>query len=160
MLRTVLPCLLAMAVNLEVEASPRALPQIGVIVIEGNAYTHDRVILNELTSAGVEVGAVLDESNLMKAAENLARRGIFDPDEPPTVSVVLGEGSEFHKRILVRVKETRTGVVGIGVGVGSHRSVVWKPIDDGYRKLVSYESVFLFESEIVPRPRSGVWYDK
>jgi outer membrane protein assembly factor BamA len=159
MLRTVLPCLLAMALNLEIEAAPRTLPQIGVIVIEGNAYTHDRVILNVLTSAGVEVGAVLDESNLMKAAENLARLGIFDHNEPPTVNVVLVAGPLSNKKILVRVKETRTGEFRSGPGVGPHRSVVWKPIDDGYRKLVSYESVFHFESEFVRRPRSGTWYD-
>jgi outer membrane protein assembly factor BamA len=160
MLRTVLPSLLAIAVNFEVEASPRMLPKIGMIAIEGNTYTHDRVILNELKAAGVEVGAVLFESNLAKAADNLEKRGIFDDKEPPTVSVVLGEGNESNKHILVRVKETRTGEFGSGVGIRAQRSVVWKPIDDGYRKLVSYQNMLLFESEFLPRPRNGAWYDQ
>jgi hypothetical protein len=135
------------------------LPLISVIIIEGNTRTEDRVIYAELKKAGVEVGAIVSEPNLAKAAENLNKRGIFDPDEPPQVSVMLGEGTDHSKHVLVKVKETQTCIVGMGVGSYVHRATKPQPIEDAYRMLVSYQSLFVTRSDILNRPRTGVWFD-
>ncbi len=121
-----------------VEAAKVFAPWVGVIIIEGNKYTEDRVILNELRSAGLEVGKQLTEAKLRMAAENINRRGIFDADEPAQVFVLESVSSAKH--IVVRVKETRTGTFRSGPGVCEYRPA--KPIPDAYRKLTNYWNIY------------------
>ena len=44
----------------------------------------------------------------------LARLGIFDPEEPPSIEVLPNELDSIFKDVRVRVKETRTGQFMIG----------------------------------------------
>ncbi len=96
----------------------RGPDRIGVIKIEGNTYTEERVIRNEL--GGLLPGQVLQYPLIKQAEGNLARRGIFDPEEPPQIFVVPSDRGEQYKDLVVKVKETRTGMVGLQVGVNSN----------------------------------------
>ncbi len=99
-----------------VATSSNPTDRIGAIRIEGNSITQDRVILKQLN---FKVGDAVDPAKFAKAESQLARLGIFDGEEPPTVTVGEPDPTTGFKIIVVRVKETRTGVVGIGVGVNS-----------------------------------------
>jgi len=96
----------------------RGPDRIGTIKVEGNTYTEERVIRNEL--GGLLPGQVLQYPLIKQAEGNLARRGIFDQEEPPQIFVVPSERGEQYKDLVVRVKETRTGMVGLQVGVNSN----------------------------------------
>jgi len=96
----------------------RGPDRIGVIKIEGNTYTEERVIRNEL--GGLLPGQVLQYPLIKQAEGNLARRGIFDQEEPPQIFVVPSDRGEQYKDLVVKVKETRTGMVGLQVGVNSN----------------------------------------
>ena len=96
---------------------PTQPDRVGTIVLEGNSLTQDRVILGRL---GFVSGDTVDEKKLRKAETELMRLGIFDVAEPPSITVVSApDGSKF-KNIVVRVKETTTGVVWIGLGIQSN----------------------------------------
>ncbi|MGL6095943.1 MAG: POTRA domain-containing protein [Fimbriiglobus sp.] len=90
--------------------------RVGKIIIEGNTVTDRRVILNQLQ---LVPGQVLDRSKIEKAPVNLARLGIFDATEPPTVEVLPSDTDANFRDIRVRVKETRTGMVALAVGLNS-----------------------------------------
>jgi outer membrane protein assembly factor BamA len=95
--------------------------RVGRIIIEGNTITQDRVILNQL---GLFPGQILQYPKLREAQQNLMRLGIFDATEdPPQVDVVPQQFDSIYKDIRVRVKETRTGMVGLQVGVNSNAGV-------------------------------------
>jgi outer membrane protein assembly complex protein YaeT len=96
----------------------RGPDRIGIIKIEGNQYTEERVIRNEL--GRLLPGQVLEYPLIKTAEGNLARRGIFDPEEPPQIFVVPSERGDQFKDLVVKVKETRTGMVGLQVGVNSN----------------------------------------
>ena len=96
----------------------RGPDRIGVIKIEGNTYTEERVIRNEL--GGLLPGQVLQYPLIKQAEGNLARRGIFDQEEPPQIFVVPSDRGEQYKDLVVKVKETRTGMVGLQFGVNSN----------------------------------------
>ena len=100
-----------------VDGSSNPRERIGRIRIEGNTITQDRVILKQLSFA---VGDAVDPVKLTKAENELARLGIFDDEQPPTVTVGETDPITGFNTIVVRVKETRTGQIGTGVGVSSN----------------------------------------
>lgn len=95
----------------------RGVPdRVGRIIIEGNDVTQDRVILNQLD---LRPGQVFDYTKIEDARMRLARLGIFDPEDPPSVEVIPNELDSMFKDVRVRVKETRTGQFMIGGSVNS-----------------------------------------
>jgi outer membrane protein assembly complex protein YaeT len=91
--------------------------RVGRVIIEGNTVTQDRVIMNQL---GLRPGQILQYPLLEDARMRLARLGIFDQQNPPSVEVMPSEFDNQFKDILVRVQETRTGQFMIGGGVNSN----------------------------------------
>jgi outer membrane protein insertion porin family len=94
--------------------------RIGRIQVNGNDVTQDRVILNELSQAGLRPGQVLQYPSLEVARLNLMRRGIFDQENPPSVEIRQSETDTTFKDILVNVRETRTGQFLLGGAVNSN----------------------------------------
>jgi outer membrane protein insertion porin family len=102
--------------------APRRPDRVGEIRVSGNTYTQKRVILNELR--GIEPGQILDYSRLKDAEQALARRNLWDQEDPPTVEVDPNSPPDSeYKDIIVRVKEAQTGQVGLQVGVNSNAGV-------------------------------------
>jgi outer membrane protein assembly factor BamA len=93
--------------------------RIGQIVIVGNDKTAKRVIMNEL--GNLAQGQILRYPDLEAARLRLAARGIFDPEDPPSIEVVDDPAAPdpTWKTVIIRVKETRTGNFGVTVGVNS-----------------------------------------
>jgi len=92
--------------------------RVGRIIIRGNTVTDQRVILNQL---GLFPGQILQYPKLQQAQQNLVRLGIFDTaEDPPRVEVVPQQFDSTFKDVEVIVKETRTGMVGLQVGVNSN----------------------------------------
>jgi outer membrane protein insertion porin family len=94
--------------------------RVGRIIIEGNTVTADRVILNEI---GLRPGQILQYPLLEQARLNLMRRGVFDPENPPTIEVIPNEFDSVYKDIRIRVNETRTGQFLIGAGINSNSGI-------------------------------------
>lgn len=90
--------------------------RVGRIILEGNEITKDRVILNQLD---LRPGQVLQYPKLEDARMRLARLGIFDPENPPSVEVIPNELDQTFKDIRVKVNETRTGQFVLGFSVNS-----------------------------------------
>ncbi len=92
--------------------------RVGRVRIEGNEVTQDRVILNQMD---IRPGQILEYPQLEVAKARLARLGIFDPDNPPTVEVIPApnDWDSIYQDVLVRVKETRTGQFMIGGSVNT-----------------------------------------
>jgi len=91
--------------------------RVGRVIIEGNTVTQDRVIQNQL---GLYPGQILQYPLLEDARMRLARLGIFDQQNPPSVEVMPSEFDNAFKDVLVRVQETRTGQFMVGGGVNSN----------------------------------------
>jgi outer membrane protein insertion porin family len=90
--------------------------RVGRVIIEGNSVTQDRVILNQIP---IRSGQILEFPQVEIAKARLARLGIFDPDNPPTVEVVPNEWDSVYQDVIVRVQETRTGQFMVGASVNS-----------------------------------------
>ncbi len=103
-------------VHYNVMGDAGAPDRVGRIIIEGNEVTHSRVILNQLD---LRPGQILQYPKIEDARMRLARLGIFDNDQPPTVEVVPNELDDQFKDIRVRVRETRTGQFMVGMSVNS-----------------------------------------
>ena len=82
--------------------------RVGRIIIEGNTVTQDRVILNQLD---LRPGQILQYPKLEECRMRLNRLGIFDADNPPTVTAIPNNMDGSVKDILIRVKETRVRLV-------------------------------------------------
>ena len=104
-------------VQYEVQGDRGEPARVGRVIIEGNNITQDRVIMNQLD---LRPGQVLQYPKLEDARMRLARLGIFDPANPPTVTELPNELDSNFKDILVQVNETRTGQFMIGGGVNSN----------------------------------------
>lgn len=92
----------------------RGVPdRIGIIRFDGNTITKDRVILNQLRD-DFRPGQILPYNKLEDARMRLARLGIFDQENPPSVEVIPNEFDSAFKDVLVRVQETRTGQLMLG----------------------------------------------
>jgi len=94
--------------------------RVGRIIIEGNDVTQDRVIRNQLD---LRSGQILQYPKLKEAEARLNRLGIFDPENPPTVTVEPNEFDTLWKDVRVHVNETRTGQFMIGGAVNSNNGV-------------------------------------
>ncbi len=96
--------------------------RVGTIRIEGNTITKDRVIQNQLD---FYPGQILQYPKLEEARVRLARLGIFDTNNPPSVERVVDPNDPDNpfKDVVVRVNETRTGQFMIGGGVNSNAGV-------------------------------------
>ena len=94
--------------------------RVGQIVIKGNTVTADRVIRNQL---GLYPGQVLQYPRLEEAKANLMRTGLFDPEDPPQVTVIPRDDGSNFQDIEVRVKETRTGSIMLSANVNSNAGV-------------------------------------
>ncbi len=103
-------------VGYEVEDAP--VLRVGEIIIVGNTVTRDDVIRKQVK---LFPGQLLDYTQVRASEKNLRDLGIFrvDPEAgiAPTVTVLDGQG-EFRD-ILVKVQETRTGSLMIGIGLSS-----------------------------------------
>src|SRR5262249_27399376 len=75
-------------VNYQVEGDRGIPDRVGRVIIEGNTVTQDRVILNQVD---LRPGQVLQYPKIEDARMRLARLGIFDPEDPPSVEVVPNE---------------------------------------------------------------------
>lgn len=103
--------------------APRRPDRVGEIKVEGNLYTRRRVIMNEIRGI-LEPGQVLDYGRIKEAEMNLARRGLFDMEEPPTIQVDDSSPDSEFKDIIIRVRETQTGQAGLQLGVNSNAGVM------------------------------------
>ena len=81
--------------------------RVGVLRLDGNDITRDRVILNQLED--FLPGQILRYDRIEDAKMRLARLGIFDLQDPPTIEVLPTEFDSAVKDIRVKVRETRTG---------------------------------------------------
>jgi outer membrane protein assembly complex protein YaeT len=107
-------------VQYQVEEPRQEPARVGRIIIEGNTVTADRVILNQLP---LYPGQVLDYDALRQAEQNLARLGIFDPDDPPRVEELPTDLDSAFRDVRVRVRETRTGMFALTANVNSDAGV-------------------------------------
>jgi outer membrane protein assembly factor BamA len=105
----------------EVVEKPPA--KIGKIIIKGNEWTQDKVILKTI---GLKPGQPLVYPELKLAELNLARLGIFEVDKEkgirPTVTIL--ESDSDCKDILVEVKETLTGSLVMGATINTKGQLV------------------------------------
>ncbi len=97
--------------------------RVGRIIINGNTVTKDSVILNELRNAGLNSGQILQYPSIEIARLNLFRRGIFDQENPPSVTVRENEFDSIYKDVIVNVNETRTGQFLFGAGLNSNSGI-------------------------------------
>jgi len=104
-------------VHYEMQGDRGTPDRVGRVIIEGNSVTQDRVIMNQLD---LRPGQVLQYPKLEDARMRLARLGIFDAANPPSVEVIPNELDSEFKDVLVRVNETRTGQFMVGGGVNSN----------------------------------------
>lgn len=104
-------------VHYQVEGDRGRPNRVGRVIIEGNDITQDRVILNQLD---LRPGQIFQYPKLEDAQMRLARLGIFDPEDPPSVTEVPTDFDSEFRDIRVRVRETRTGQFMIGGGVNSN----------------------------------------
>ncbi|MBA4062381.1 MAG: outer membrane protein assembly factor BamA [Isosphaera sp.] len=109
-------------VHYEVVGDRGTADRVGRLVIEGNNITRDRVILNQLTD-DFRPGQVLPYNKLDEARMRLARLGIFDPENPPTVEVLPNEFDSAFKDIRVTVQETRTGQFQFGASFNTDAGI-------------------------------------
>ena len=105
---------------IRIQPPPAPVERIGQIRIEGNTITQERVILKQLDFT---TGDILDSKKVAKAETDLLRLGIFDDEDPPKITVAETDPTTGLKTIVVRVKETTTGIVHIGGGVNSNRGL-------------------------------------
>ena len=115
---------IAAPVPKELRKSDNRLERIGRIRIEGNAITEGEVVLKVLNFA---VGDTLDFAKFTKAETQLMRLGIFDVEVPPKVSVENTESAIGFVTIVVRVKETRLGVIHLHTGPNSNAGLYYYP---------------------------------
>ncbi len=104
-------------VHYHVAEQDREPARVGRIIIVGNTVTQDRVILNQL---GLFPGQILQYPKLDDARNNLYRLNLFDMEDPPTVTVAPGDFDGVYKDVLVKVKETQTGVVALQANINSN----------------------------------------
>jgi outer membrane protein assembly complex protein YaeT len=107
-------------VHYQVQGDRGEPDRVGRVIIEGNDVTQDRVILNQLD---LRSGQILQYPRLKEAEARLNRLGIFDPENPPTVTVEPNEFDSIYKDVRVHVNETRTGQFMIGGAVNSNNGL-------------------------------------
>jgi outer membrane protein insertion porin family len=100
-------------------AGLREPDRIGRIIVKGNTKTAERVVLNEL--GNLREGQIIRYDEIELARLRLSGRGIFDPENPPTIEVIDNPAAldSTFKDLIVTVQETRTGNFGFTVAVNS-----------------------------------------
>jgi outer membrane protein assembly complex protein YaeT len=93
--------------------------RVGRVIPRGNVVTQDRVIYNQM-GPYLRPGQILTYPEIQAAEARLARLGIFDPENPPKITVVQNEFDSPFKDLIVDVGETRTGQFMIGASVNSN----------------------------------------
>ncbi len=81
------------------------------VSIEGNTYTHDRVIRNRLF---IYPGDVYSQDRLIRSFQAIQGLGFFEP-LPPDEAVDIRERPDGDIDITLRVKEKQTGTLNFGV---------------------------------------------
>ncbi|MBA4065510.1 MAG: hypothetical protein C0501_17700 [Isosphaera sp.] len=76
--------------------------RVGRVIIEGNTVVPDDLIC---AMTGHRPGQILDFKELPAAPARIARLGVFDPADPPTVEVVPNEFDPVLVDVRVRVRE-------------------------------------------------------
>ncbi len=94
--------------------------RVGRIIIDGNTVTQDRVIQNQLP---FRPGQILPYDQIDDAKMRLARLGIFDPENPPTIEVMPNEFDSTLKDVRVGVNETRTGSFMLGASFNTNQGI-------------------------------------
>lgn len=117
--RVLEPTRLAPAVGDGRGQAPARPDRVGMVIIQGNTYTQNRVILNEVRGI-LDPGQVLDYGRLDEARQNLMRRGLFDQEDPPQIEVDRSHPESEYKDVIIRVRETQTGQAGLQIGVNSN----------------------------------------
>jgi outer membrane protein assembly complex protein YaeT len=107
-------------VHYQVQGDRGEPKRVGRVIVDGNDITQDRVILNQLD---LRPGQILQYPKLKEAEARLARLGIFDPENPPTVTIEPTDFDSVFEDIRVHVNETRTGQFMIGGAVNSNNGV-------------------------------------
>jgi outer membrane protein assembly complex protein YaeT len=107
-------------VHYEIVNDRGAPDRVGRIIIDGNTVTQDRVILNQLP---FRPGQILPYNQIEDAKMRLARLGIFDPENPPSIEILPNEYDSSLKDVLVRVNETRTGQFMLGASFNTNNGV-------------------------------------
>lgn len=100
-------------VHYEVQGDRGVPDRVGRLIFEGNTITRDRVILNQLRD-DFRPGQILPYDKIDEARMRLARLGVFDAENPPTIDVLPNEFDSAFRDVLVRVNETRTGQFMLG----------------------------------------------
>jgi outer membrane protein insertion porin family len=92
-------------------------------LIAGNDVTKSRVIYHFLD---IFPGQTLSYPALKEGERNLARSGLFDPEDRPTITVIERDDNfdSEYKDILIKVKETMTGSLMFGASVNSDAGLV------------------------------------
>jgi outer membrane protein assembly complex protein YaeT len=109
-------------VHYEVVGDRGTADRVGRLIIEGNNVTRDGVILNQLTD-DFRPGQILPYNKLDEARMRLARLGIFDPENPPTVEVLPNEFDSGFKDLRVTVQEYRTGQFQFGANFNTDAGI-------------------------------------
>jgi len=91
-----------------VEGEPSYVREIS---IEGNTYTHDRVIRNRLF---IFPGDVYSQDRLIRSFQAIQGLGFFEP-LPPEEAVDIRERADGDIDITLRVQEKQTGTLNFGV---------------------------------------------
>jgi outer membrane protein insertion porin family len=97
--------------------------KVGQVIISGNDVTKFRVIYHFLH---IYPGQTLSYPALKLDEKDLAKSGLFDMEDRPTISVIERDDSfdPEYKDILVKVKETMTGSLMFGASVNSDAGLV------------------------------------
>ncbi|MEM1211475.1 MAG: outer membrane protein assembly factor [Planctomycetota bacterium] len=100
-------------VDLLVTIDEGEVTRVGKVIPRGNELTQTRVLLRELR--GLEPGRPFNLRELDRTRRRIANSQYFQEG----VITILGEPGDPVRDVLVEVKETNTGRIGLGVGVSS-----------------------------------------
>ncbi|MEM6393917.1 MAG: outer membrane protein assembly factor [Planctomycetota bacterium] len=100
-------------VDLLVTVEEGTVTRVGKVIPRGNELTQTRILLRELR--GLEPGRPFNLRELDRTRRRIANSTYFQEG----VITILGQPGDEVRDVLVEVKETNTGRIGLGVGVSS-----------------------------------------
>lgn len=104
-------------VDVEVSVVESIPYTVGVITVQGNQLTKDKVILRQLR--GMRPGRPFDRTGIKQTQAGLAPSSLFDQARV----TVLGTRQDEVRDVLVEVREKNTGSLSFGAGVSSDAGV-------------------------------------
>jgi outer membrane protein insertion porin family len=110
------------------------------INIEGNTYTHDRIVRNRLF---ILPGDIYSQERLVSSVQAIQGLGFFEP-LPPDQAIEFAERPDGDIDITMRVQEKQTGTVNFGVTASGI---------SGFAGFIGYEQPNLFGQAKVGRFR-------